>query len=145
MTDNEISPRRQADSIMEELNQTGLGKALTLSIVTHIVLILVTSIPCILLCVKYGSTDLVSIKQQQGEERKAAQEKEKKSAASKKEEDVKDSVAPSDSVTPEVTDTTTLDTDEPEKKSAIEKELEKVDMNPPGDSIISMDDELIPN
>ncbi len=145
MTDNATSPRQQADTIMEKLNQTGLGKALTFSLVTHIVLLLLTSIPTILLCAKYGSTDLVAIKQQRSEERKAALEKEKEeeAAASKKEEAVKDSVASTDSVTPEVSETTPPDTDGPEK-SPIEKELEKVDLNPPSDTMVSMDDEDLP-
>ena len=131
MAPQEQSPQRQADAIMARINRTGLSKTVVMSIGFHLALIAVTSIPFLLLCVKYGSIDPAVI---QAEQSANQTQVEKNPVAAAAADDGVVSTPKPDGA------------NKAEKNpiSDIEKTINEVDKNPPSSSDVSMDPLDIP-
>jgi len=113
------------DELMAEIARSTLNRTLPVSLGVHAVVILLTSIPFLINCVRYGTMNPLTLQ--------AAQQQAHKNAAAA-------SAPPSTNEQQHVRQPAAED--EATRKSAIEREVEETDSSRPMEPTITLDDEL---
>jgi len=129
-TDKNTTQGIHPDELMADISRSSLSKTLPISLGTHLAVILLTSIPFLVLCVRYGTMDPFTIQ--------AAMQQEQPDGRDTSAEPLKQADEPAGETAPSAAPQPEAQPD----KSAIEREVEKTDSSRPTEPSISLEDEL---